>query len=239
MQEIGVGLYPSMSLLNHSCSPNCVIVFDGRRLLLHATQEIQANEELTVSYIDVLAPTQERQSQLKSQYCFTCDCQRCQAQDKDVDMLAGEEQVWKEVKSSAAKVEELQSRQEWEQVLALGQALVSSNQDILPDKNIHQLKMLDCIMDACIHLHRWEEALFYGTRTLEPYKLYYSGFHPVRAVQLMKVGKLQFHQELFPKALETLKQAFDIMNVTHGEDHPLTCDLKQLLRECTTAMETP
>ncbi|RXM36643.1 Histone-lysine N-methyltransferase SMYD3 [Acipenser ruthenus] len=71
-----------MSLLNHDCDPNCVIVFEGRHLLLHAVKAIQPEEELTVSYIDVLVPTLERQTQLKKQYCFLCECQRCKSRDK-------------------------------------------------------------------------------------------------------------------------------------------------------------
>uniref|UniRef100_A0ACB8GB06 SET and MYND domain-containing protein 3 n=1 Tax=Sphaerodactylus townsendi TaxID=933632 RepID=A0ACB8GB06_9SAUR len=46
VQDVGVGLYPSMSLLNNSCDPNCVIVFEGRQLYLHSVREIQIGEEV-------------------------------------------------------------------------------------------------------------------------------------------------------------------------------------------------
>ncbi|KAJ7425210.1 SET and MYND domain containing 3 [Willisornis vidua] len=82
MQDVGVGLYPSMSLLNHSCDPNCVIVFEGYQLLLRSVREIQIGEELTISYIESLMPTSERQKQLLRQYCFECDCLLCQNQEK-------------------------------------------------------------------------------------------------------------------------------------------------------------
>lgn len=59
---------------------------------------------------------------------------------------------------------------EWEQVLALCQAILSSNSERLPDMNIYQLKVLDCAMDACINLGMLEEALFYAMRTMEPYR---------------------------------------------------------------------
>lgn len=35
-----------MSLLNHSCDPNCSIVFNGPHLLLRAVREIEAGEEV-------------------------------------------------------------------------------------------------------------------------------------------------------------------------------------------------
>ncbi|XP_073194397.1 histone-lysine N-methyltransferase SMYD3 isoform X5 [Lepidochelys kempii] len=171
MQDVGVGLYPSMSLLNHSCDPNCVIVFEGRQLLLRSVREIQIGEELTISYIESLMPSSERQKHLKRQYCFECNCLLCQTQEKDVDMLAGEEKAWKEIKDAVTKVGDPRSQEEWEQVLAMCQALLNNNADSLPDTNIYLLKLLDCAMDACINLRRWGEALLYGKRTLKPYRL--------------------------------------------------------------------
>ncbi|KFP39115.1 Histone-lysine N-methyltransferase SMYD3, partial [Chlamydotis macqueenii] len=170
MQDVGVGLYPSMSLLNHSCDPNCVIVFEGYQLLLHSIREIQIGEELTISYIESLMPTNERQKQLMRQYCFECDCLLCQNQEKDAEKLAGEEHAWKEVKDAVNETKYPKSKEEWEQVLARCQNLLSSDMSRLPDTNIYQLKMLDCAMDACINLECWEEALYYGSRTLGPYR---------------------------------------------------------------------
>ncbi|XP_068795425.1 histone-lysine N-methyltransferase SMYD3 isoform X3 [Struthio camelus] len=236
MQDVGVGLYPSMSLLNHSCDPNCVIIFEGYQLLLRSVREIQIGEELTISYIESLVPTSERQKHLMRQYCFECDCLLCRNQDKDTEKLAGEEHAWKEVRDAVNGVRYPKSKEEWEQVLATCQSLLSSNAGRLPDTNIYQLKMLDCAMDACINLGSWEEALNYGSRTLGPYRLYYPGFHPLRAVQLMRVGKLQYSQDMFPQALETLKQAYNIMKVTHGADHSLMQALMELKEQCETVM---
>uniref|UniRef100_A0A7J8BAS5 [histone H3]-lysine(4) N-trimethyltransferase n=1 Tax=Rousettus aegyptiacus TaxID=9407 RepID=A0A7J8BAS5_ROUAE len=205
MQEVGVGLYPSVSLLNHSCDPNCSIVFNGPHLLLRAVRDIEAGEELTICYLDVLMTSEERRKQLRDQYCFECDCSRCQTRDKDADMLTGDEQVWKEVQESLKKIEELKAHWKWEQVLAMCQAIISSNSERLPDINIYQLKVLDCAMDACINLGLLEEALFYGMRTMEPYRIFFPGSHPVRGVQVMKVGKLQLHQGMFPQAMKNLR----------------------------------
>ncbi|XP_054405949.1 histone-lysine N-methyltransferase SMYD3 isoform X3 [Pongo abelii] len=232
MQEVGVGLYPSISLLNHSCDPNCSIVFNGPHLLLRAVRDIEVGEELTICYLDMLMTSEERRKQLRDQYCFECDCFRCQTQDKDADMLTGDEQVWKEVQESLKKIEELKAHWKWEQVLAMCQAIISSNSERLPDINIYQLKVLDCAMDACINLGLLEEALFYGTRTMEPYRIFFPGSHPVRGVQVMKVGKLQLHQGMFPQAMKNLRLAFDIMRVTHGREHSLIEDLILLLEEC-------
>uniref|UniRef100_A0A8C5MT75 [histone H3]-lysine(4) N-trimethyltransferase n=1 Tax=Leptobrachium leishanense TaxID=445787 RepID=A0A8C5MT75_9ANUR len=230
MQDVGVGLYPSMSLLNHSCDPNCVIVFEGKCLHLRTVKEIPKGEELTISYIDVMMPTRQRQNQLKRQYCFTCDCHRCLTGDKDKDMLAGDEQVFHFQNHCSLNT----SAEEGIEVLAMCKALLTSSQ--LPDRNIHQLKVLDSAMDACIKLGLWEEALLFGLRTLQPYSLYYSDYHPVKAIQMMKVGKLQHYHGIFHDAMVTLKQAFNVMKITHGENHTIMKDLTELLEDCTSAI---
>ncbi|XP_072120911.1 histone-lysine N-methyltransferase SMYD3 isoform X2 [Mobula birostris] len=238
MQEAGVGLYPSMSLLNHSCDPNCVMVFEGKLLRLRAIQDIRQDEELTISYIDVMATSQERRRLTERQYCFTCDCRLCETGHKDADRLAGDECFWTQAKDAIPKVEELQAAAHWEQLVDTCRTFTSKSQDVLPDTNLYMLKMLDATMDACINLGRWEEALSFSLRTLHPYQLYYRGPHPVRGVQLMRVGKLQHHLRKLRQALGTLKQAFDILKVTHGREHPLTRNLQQILADCEAELNS-
>ncbi|XP_054839132.1 histone-lysine N-methyltransferase SMYD3 [Eublepharis macularius] len=232
VQDVGVGLYPSMSLLNNNCDPNCVIVFQGPQLHLRSIREIQIGEELTISYIDTMMSSAERQQQLKRQYCFECDCLMCRTHSKEAFMLAGDEQAWKEVKEVINKVTTPKSQEEWKEALVKYRTSFKKTGTLLPDTNIYQLKLLDLAMDACINLGLLEEALLYGNRTLEPYRFYYSSFHPLRAVQMMRVAKLQYSQDMFPQALETLKQAYDIMKVTHGAEHSLVQDLMMLKEDC-------
>ncbi|XP_056423149.1 histone-lysine N-methyltransferase SMYD3 isoform X2 [Hyla sarda] len=231
MQDIGVGLYPSMSLLNHSCDPNCVITFEGTRLHLRAVKEIPQGEELTISYIDVMMPSHMRQMQFQRQYCFTCDCNRCVSRDKDEDMLAGGEEASGAMERSLVTLEELRSQNK---ALKLCKKLIDESQ--LPSKNIYKIKALDFAMDLCIQLKIWEEALQFGLQTLEPYSLYYSNYNPVRAIQIMRVGKIQLHLGRFLEAMTTFKQVFEIVKVTHGRDSGLTKDLLELLGECEMEM---
>ncbi|XP_060609918.2 histone-lysine N-methyltransferase SMYD3 isoform X2 [Anolis sagrei] len=237
MQGVGVGLYPSMSLLNNSCDPNCVIVFEGPQLHLRSIREIQEGEELTICYVETMMPTPERQEHLKRQYCFECDCPMCCTKSKDADMLAGNEQAWKAAKEVINKKGAPESQEEWEEVLKTCETLLKNNEAKLPDTNIYQMKMLDLAMDACINLGLLEEALHYGHRTVEPYRFYYPGAHPLRAVQMMRVAKLQYSQEMFSQALETLKEAYDIMKVTHGAEHSLVQDLMMLKEDCEAGLQ--
>ncbi|KAG1973171.1 histone-lysine N-methyltransferase SMYD3 [Pimephales promelas] len=232
LQDLGVGLYPSMSLLNHDCRPNCVMIFEGKRLTLRAVKVIRPCEELTISYTDVLAPSEERRSRLQEQYHFLCQCARCTAEDKDCDMLAGETTAWTSLRDALPHLEQLQSEQHWEELLKESQALLLRYADVIPDRNIYVLRLLDLAMDACISLDHYETALEYGNRALGPYKLYFSDPHPSRAVELLRVGKLQHYLGRLKEAHGSFTQAYDIMKVTHGTEHALTNEVSRKLGEC-------
>ena len=48
----GTGLYSPTNLFNHSCRPNCVAVFRGRKQFIVPIRKISPGEELTISYTD-------------------------------------------------------------------------------------------------------------------------------------------------------------------------------------------
>ncbi|XP_055363404.1 histone-lysine N-methyltransferase SMYD3 isoform X2 [Betta splendens] len=232
LQEVGVGLYPSLSLLNHDCRPNCVMVFEGTTLHLRAVREINPEEELTISYIGTLLLTDERRVQLEEQYHFTCLCQRCESKDDDALMLAGDEAAWIKLKEALPGLEALKAECDWRSLSERCCRLLSAVGGDVPDENLYKLRMTDMALDACIHLGDWEEALRYGRTTLPAYRRYFPDPHPVHGVQLMRVGKLQHYLEHTQDALDTFKQAYQILKLTHGGDHPLTTDLLMKLEEC-------
>ncbi|KAI8816967.1 uncharacterized protein EV422DRAFT_488141, partial [Fimicolochytrium jonesii] len=74
---IGEGTYPLGSLLNHSCNPNCTVVFRGRTQVIRAIRDIEAGEELTITYVDAMLKPDDRRIALMEKYRFTCVCDRC------------------------------------------------------------------------------------------------------------------------------------------------------------------
>ncbi|CAK4699536.1 unnamed protein product [Aphanomyces euteiches] len=80
----GMALFPTFSMLNHSCDPNCAIAYvgDSASITVFATKPIASGEELTISYIDHNQAVYERQDELKSRYGFTCVCARCSSSQK-------------------------------------------------------------------------------------------------------------------------------------------------------------
>ncbi|KAG0267485.1 SET and MYND domain-containing protein 3 [Mortierella polycephala] len=75
---VGLALYiQCIPFMNHSCVPNCIYTFKGSRVECRVVRDIEPGEEMTISYIDQIGTTQERQKQLKERYHFTCDCPLC------------------------------------------------------------------------------------------------------------------------------------------------------------------
>uniref|UniRef100_A0A5B7AL27 Putative histone-lysine N-methyltransferase ASHR1 isoform X1 n=1 Tax=Davidia involucrata TaxID=16924 RepID=A0A5B7AL27_DAVIN len=77
LRPLGTGLYPIVSIINHSCLPNSVLVFEGKLAVVRAVQHIPKGTEVLISYIETAGSTMTRQKTLKEQYFFTCTCPRC------------------------------------------------------------------------------------------------------------------------------------------------------------------
>ena len=72
------GLYWPANLINHSCRPNCVAVFRGRRMFIVPCRAIAQGDELTISYIDQgIEDVPTRKLTLQQEYFFECKCLRC------------------------------------------------------------------------------------------------------------------------------------------------------------------
>ena len=77
LSDMGVALYSAPSLLNHSCRPNTLPLFNGRDLLIKAVRDIDPGEQLFITYTETLQLLSERQTELQKGYNFTCACERC------------------------------------------------------------------------------------------------------------------------------------------------------------------
>ncbi|KAI5668589.1 hypothetical protein M9H77_18442 [Catharanthus roseus] len=77
LRPLGTGLYPVISIINHSCLPNAVLLFEGRLAVVRAAQRMPKGSEVLISYIETAGSTTTRQKALKEQYYFCCNCPRC------------------------------------------------------------------------------------------------------------------------------------------------------------------
>ncbi|WYZ34581.1 hypothetical protein EsH8_I_000857 [Colletotrichum jinshuiense] len=73
-------LFPQVARLNHSCIPNAQGNFNKTlsAFTIHATRNIEQEEEITISYLDEhLGLRESRLSALHDGYGFTCGCAAC------------------------------------------------------------------------------------------------------------------------------------------------------------------
>lgn len=73
-------LFPNIARINHSCVPNAQGSFHDEmgKFNVHATRDIGADEELTLSYLHERGAVREsRQRRLFEGYGFSCDCPAC------------------------------------------------------------------------------------------------------------------------------------------------------------------
>jgi len=77
IRPVGSGIFLLGSMLNHSCCPNSVQVFEGKTLVVKAVERIDVGEEIEISYVELADPTSRRRAKLFSDYYIQCDCHRC------------------------------------------------------------------------------------------------------------------------------------------------------------------
>ena len=85
MDDQSRAIYSELTRFSHSCSPNCTFSFRGTAVNCYAKKQINAGEELTISYIATsdVDPTHERRYQCLETKEFTCHCPRCDAVGDD------------------------------------------------------------------------------------------------------------------------------------------------------------
>lgn len=79
-KPIGIGVYPTISLLNHSCSPNILSIFHRNKFIARAATSLECGTEISYCYGPSVnrMSKKDRQKRLKEQYFFTCNCESCQ-----------------------------------------------------------------------------------------------------------------------------------------------------------------
>ncbi|KAJ3412292.1 hypothetical protein HDV05_001003 [Chytridiales sp. JEL 0842] len=81
---VGVGMFPLVAMLNHSCRPNCVYVAsEYGEMHVRTLRDVEEGEELCVSYVDLCASREERREKLLRGKHFWCTCERCEPTDSE------------------------------------------------------------------------------------------------------------------------------------------------------------
>ncbi|XP_055593845.1 SET and MYND domain-containing protein 4 [Uranotaenia lowii] len=87
--RVFTGIFPQISMFNHSCDPNIRNCFSKKALTVYATEDIPEGGEIFNCYgpnYKVMGK-HERRPALQQQYCFECKCLKCvEADDSGYDI---------------------------------------------------------------------------------------------------------------------------------------------------------
>jgi hypothetical protein len=98
----GAGLYEVQSMINHSCRPNAEITFKNNtnQITIVALEDIQSNQEILISYLDecqLASSRHSRRKELKQNYLFNCECERCQEEIDQPDVTSDEDDEFEDI----------------------------------------------------------------------------------------------------------------------------------------------
>lgn len=81
MDSKDLGVFQTCSRLNHSCTPSAQFTWsEDHTMVVTAVRDIKPDEEITISYTDLLATAEERRENL-APYGFRCNCPACEGAD--------------------------------------------------------------------------------------------------------------------------------------------------------------
>ncbi|KAL0276279.1 UNVERIFIED_CONTAM: hypothetical protein PYX00_003885 [Menopon gallinae] len=259
---IGTGLYLAASVVDHSCNPNAVTVFDGTTLYIRTLEDMENINwpNIYISYIDNLDLPSKRQKELERVYYFLCQCQKCKdveelkamtsviCQNKGCDGILSLEPMnmlqtctkcnnglsdekLKEIEEVISFTEEQLESMKDVAYLDICRMCLRKQQGLLYYTNIYNVKVLQTAMDSCILMKNWEGALEYGTMAKEVWRKYSGNYNPYYGIAVLKLGKIAQYINRLEDSQKFLKEAADILLVTHGEKHPLVKnELLELLK---------
>jgi len=252
LQSVGLALFPNLALVNHDCGPNCTVILNhgnqsavnsalhsNRRVELRALEKVPAGTELTVSYVDFLSLSADRQAALKQRYHFTCSCQHCVHHTKDDLMMAtldtaSAEQV-KEVtafsKENLDKMNAFRSAGNFTEVGHLVAEVLSRQQGVLADTHLSVLSVLALGMEASAVTHMSTQGAAYAARMLQGYTKLYHHNNGQLGLATMRAGVAHWHAGLIEAAHGMICKAYAILMVSHGPNHAITRDLEVIRRQ--------
>jgi len=248
LQAVGVGLFPNLCLVNHDCWPNCTVILNHgnqsavnsalhsqRRIELRALDRIPEGEELTVSYVDFLNVSADRQKKLREHFHFDCSCQHCSQHIKDDLMMAAADGAGgklQEVSASSReyleKIEASRVDGDYHQVVKLCRECLEKQQGVLADTHLYKLRVLSVASEVLSFLHSFSEAADYARRMVEGYMKLYHHNNAQLGMAIMRAGVTLWHAGQIESGHGMICKAYRILMVTHGPNHAITRDLETM-----------
>ncbi|XP_071394616.1 histone-lysine N-methyltransferase SMYD1b [Centroberyx affinis] len=251
LQAVGVGLFPNLCLVNHDCWPNCTVILNHGnqsavntmfhsqpRIELRSLGKIEEGEELTVSYVDFLNLSEDRQRLLKTQYFFDCTCEHCKDRIKDDLKIAGrevegppEEQV-KEATDYCyqllEKIDKARLNGDYHEVVKMCRDGITKTETVLADTHIYLLRLWSTLSEVQAYLQFFDDAADYARKMVDGYIKLYHPNNAALGMATMRAGVTHWQAGLIDVGHGMICKAYAILMITHGPTHPITKDLEAM-----------
>uniref|UniRef100_A0A3B4WW74 [histone H3]-lysine(4) N-trimethyltransferase n=1 Tax=Seriola lalandi dorsalis TaxID=1841481 RepID=A0A3B4WW74_SERLL len=228
LSHIGTAVYPDVALINHSCLPSVIVTYNGMSAEVRAVQNMKPGDEVLISYIDLLYPTDDRNNRLRESYYFTCDCKECKSKSKDKAKLKVRKQsdpFEPEVISNMVRYARKTIREF--RLLEMCEQSLEEMGAIFHDSNVYMLHMMYQAMGVCLYMQDIDGAIRYGEKILKPYNQLYPPYSLNVSSMYLKLGRLYMGMERYSMGISALKKAMAIMEVVHGKDHYYLTELRK------------
>ncbi|CAL1615610.1 unnamed protein product [Knipowitschia caucasica] len=253
LQAVGVGLFPSLCLVNHDCWPNCTVILNHgnqsavntlfhsqQRIELRALGKITEGEELTVAYVDYLNLSKERQRMLKLQYYFDCTCDHCKNRTKDDIKMGGREvdgvkPTEEQVKEASdfcfemlGKMDAARLKGDYHEVVKICREAIKKAEPVLADTHIYLIRLWSMMSEVQAYLQYNDDAAEYSRKMVEGYLKIYPQNHAGLGMAAMRAGVNHWQAGEIEIGHGMVCKAYAILMVTHGPLHPITKDLEEM-----------
>ncbi|KAM9356025.1 N-lysine methyltransferase SMYD2-B isoform 2-T2 [Pholidichthys leucotaenia] len=223
LSHIGTAIYPDVALINHSCLPSVIVTYNGTAAEVRAVRDMKPGDEVLISYIDLLYPTDDRNSRLRESYYFTCDCQECKSKSKDKAKLKvrkKRDSIEPEVinnmvryaKKTMREFRAFKHEKTPSELLEMCEQSLEEMGAVFDDSNVYMLHMMYQAMGVCLYMQDVDGAIRYGEKILGPFRLYMG-------------------MERHSAGISALKKAKAIMEVVHGKDHYYITELQKEMEQ--------
>ncbi|CEF60357.1 Buzidau [Strongyloides ratti] len=246
--EVGIALDLGVSIYDHSCRPNCSLVFDGFKVYIRPlTQSANPYDPKSafISYIDVGRSRYRRQEDLKTKWYFDCKCERCidpkddiltslkcKNMDCDEPIITHELGEVKDIECPKCKKicdsEYVKKGQELMKSLPSSidptlkvdeiQKYLDEVNNILHNKNIYVSRLTT----ALLHMNGTLQGNidFVQKQVYENYKLCFPTMDRHNGFQLLHIVKSLIEQDKRNEAIPYAFDAMTIFEVCFGMQHP-------------------
>lgn len=215
-ETIGIGFYFIPALINHSCKPNSVGIFNGNQLSIVSIEPINVDDEITVTYVEIGTSKAIRRNELEKHFFFTCECNRCITDDYE-NIINGRKpnadnfEERSGMVASAIKAESNHKDPKMK-VLLLNKTLQIIN---LIYKPTHHLRVyvLNNLYEAYLSLEDWESCIKCVKELVDIYKIIFPTKWPLTGIRYYELGKLEWISHKTKEAAESLTRAKQILSL--------------------------